>query len=348
VKTYFSGVIHNKRWLAIILLIILMVAISLIPLSPTPRISIEVLKDNSQGSEGTVTFTVIVNATGDLGNITVNVGQPMVEPESIYIYWNSSLSSTGISYGSLTDLQFSLHQYLKHLGPSNANVSIINSSGLANLLSSNSKALLIIPTGGIPTVYADSLKSWLTDGGLLSWIGDQIPPELLGYSITGSTGGNIFLSNDSALRASLYSKEFDIPVISVSNNVYLANVTSVESHGGIIIGHYSGESNNATDVFFQPVGRGGVLYAATNIFFSWNLNEYAWTIVQVFYSGISPSSSLIKSVSTPVYSSKIFGFVLTLNKNNIQSFSVYGFQNVPTSYILYRPPFVYEEATYIL
>lgn len=348
VKSYLLNQIKDISKLIIILLVLLMISVSFLPSIPQPRILITIIPISSSGDLSNSRYEVIINALGDLGSITVNIGSHMDSPSDIFIYYNNSSSGTAISYDSIVNEKFSLSQYLEQRDKFTVGIKIINSTGLAKLVTSSTKGLLLIPTGNIPAAVIgsknDSLISWITNGGFVSWIGSPPPAGILGYSMTGLTPQDNNFSEDKISSESTFAREYDIPLLMTLDSLY-ANVSSVESHGGFVLGHFTLGKFNGTDLALQPIGKGGLLYSPTNLA-SYYSNEFAWTIIQVFYSGISPLSKLITSISIKVQTSAFFSLTVNLPETGLRVFSVYAFQNVPISSVIYRLAFVQTNATY--
>lgn len=195
-------------------------------------------------------------------------------------------------------------------------IKIVNAVGLRHEMETNLNSIVIIPSGVFPATVHDENRSlvgnWIRAGGTLIWIGDAFA-YYSGYSTGGvsyfSTASMISSQNQTlgfalfngtltgdesfATIPSNFSNALDLRYSLASTG---ANISRIQSYGGIALGKTTDSENARTAIACVPIGNGHLILFGGGVgtpFTATGEDVVAHDIAQILCSGAIFSTGTI-------------------------------------------------------
>jgi len=337
-----------------------------------PQIGLESVNYTPNGN-GTVSVAAQIGADSLGGTVSAVVGADETIPASVLIYYDPVYPMVSASVGFASSLQFLIPQSAVQRGVPVPTATVISATLLENVLKDPIRkpgsTVLVLGTGVLPALVFNNttnlITPWIESGGIVAWAGlapgwVEAGPnqtlsqavssslqwegqlQLLGYPLVNpaSPAANGQQPNESS-PASAFAEAMDIPSLLSSSPISTANVTSVQSAGGSVLGHYTGGTSNQTDLVFQPMGEGGFLYLSAGLQSFLQQTEFTWVLMQTLFTGVAPTQKFIASASFVSPSLGEASADLVFTSPVAANYTLFAFLEPTISAILYRLAFVF-------
>lgn len=264
---------------------------------PSLGLSVEASSAGSQGLDARF------HLSGGWGSLQVHLALVpgsggLARDPTVLVFADPHFNPLYAGAGDVFGVGTRLSAYLSWMSPSDV-VTIVGADALASALAAHPHAyLLMIGTGVIPSALlsrtSSVLAAWIYGGGVLIWAGGPLgyseghtasgggfvytslnwsgQQRLVGFALTDPRGasGLPAASGPMPTAAPSAGPSFDQALgITYTATVYGANVTEVDSHGGVALGAVvpgvQGEGPK-TSLAWVPVGAGGVFYFGGGVF----------------------------------------------------------------------------------